>query len=85
MCTRTCPPPSHAQIVLETRRRVLEAARPGETLSRLHTLSVRLLSEGLHQLRLLPGVSVEAIQAHHYRSVARAPPLPKNAARTCLP
>ena len=32
--------------MLETRRRVLEAARPGVSLGRLHQISVRLLSEG---------------------------------------
>ncbi|KAI8476421.1 MAG: peptidase M24, structural domain-containing protein [Monoraphidium minutum] len=54
-------------VVLDARRRVLEAVRPGATLGRLHQLSVRLLSEGLQQLRVLPGLSADAIQAQHYR------------------
>lgn len=46
---------------------MLEALRPGTTLGRLHALSVRLLSEALRQLRVLPGMSVDAIAAQHYR------------------
>jgi Xaa-Pro aminopeptidase len=55
------------QVVLDARRRVLEAVRPGTTVAKLHQLSVRLLSEGLQQLRVLPGHSLDAIQAHLYR------------------
>jgi Xaa-Pro aminopeptidase len=55
------------EAVLETRRRVLEAVRPGDTLWRLHTLSVRLLSEALVALGVLPGMSADAVQAQHYR------------------
>lgn len=57
--------------MLDVRRRVLESLRPGTTLGRLHQLSVRLLSEGLQQLRILPGMSVDAIAAQHYRCARR--------------
>jgi hypothetical protein len=60
------------EAVLEARRAVLDAVRPGTTLSRLHTLSVGLISEALRQLRVLPGLSAEAIQAQHYRWAATA-------------
>lgn len=62
-----------AQVVLDVRRRVLESVRPGTTLGRLHQLSVRLLSEGLQQLRILPGMSIDAIAAQHYRCVGFGP------------
>lgn len=52
---------------------MLDAVRPGATLGRLHQLSVRLLSEGLQQLRILPGLSTDAIAAQHYRCGALSP------------
>ena len=66
VCDIACTLPG-SQVVLDARRRVLEAVRPGVPLARLHQLSVRLLSEGLQQLGVLPGLSADAIQAQHYR------------------
>jgi Xaa-Pro aminopeptidase len=40
---------------------------PGSTLGKVHALSVRLLSEALVELRLLPGVSAEQLAAGAYR------------------
>jgi len=55
------------EIVLETRRRCLEACKPGSTLAKVHQLSIQLLSEGLRDLGLLPGLSTDAIAAGPYR------------------
>lgn len=48
-------------------RRCLEQAYPGNTLAKLHNLSVQLLSEGLRDLGILPGVSLDDIQRGLYR------------------
>jgi Xaa-Pro aminopeptidase len=73
--TRTWPVDGHYsgpqrdvyEMVLDVRRRCLEAVHPGSTLTKVHALSVQLLSEGLRDLGVLPGLSVEAIAAGPYR------------------
>lgn len=47
--------------------RVLAEAYPGNTLAKLHSLSVQLLSEGLRDLGILPGVSLDDITRGLYR------------------
>eukprot|EP00882_Tetradesmus_deserticola_P006395 GHRQ01006726.1.p1 GENE.GHRQ01006726.1~~GHRQ01006726.1.p1 ORF type:complete len:508 (+),score=199.91 GHRQ01006726.1:146-1669(+) len=54
-------------IVLEVRRRCLEAAVPGNTLGKVHQLSVQLLSEGLRDLGLLPRATLADFQKGLYR------------------
>lgn len=47
--------------------RVLAEAYPGNTLAKLHNLSVQLLSEGLRDLGILPGASLDDITRGLYR------------------
>jgi hypothetical protein len=47
--------------------RCLEAAVPGNTLGKVHQLSVQLLSEGLRDLGLLPRATLEDFQKGLYR------------------
>ncbi|KAF6266603.1 peptidase M24, structural domain-containing protein [Scenedesmus sp. NREL 46B-D3] len=55
------------ETVLEVRRRCLEAAVPGNTLGKVHQLSVQLLSEGLRDLGLLPLATLQDFQKGLYR------------------
>lgn len=48
-------------IVLDVHRRCLAAVQPGATLRQLHQLSVRLLCEGLRDLQIVPGGSLDAV------------------------
>jgi len=47
--------------------RCLEEAYPGNTLAKIHSLSVQLLSEGLRDLGILPGASLDDITRGLYR------------------
>lgn len=47
--------------------RCLAEAYPGNTLAKLHSMSVTLLSEGIRDLGILPGASLEDIQRGLYR------------------
>jgi Xaa-Pro aminopeptidase len=47
--------------------RVLAEAYPGNNLAKLHNLSVQLLSEGLRDLGILPGASLDDITRGLYR------------------
>lgn len=49
------------------RVRCLAEAYPGSTLAKIHSLSVQLLSEGLKDLGILPGASLDDIQRGLYR------------------
>lgn len=68
--TRTWPvngryTPEQRQVydmVLAVRQKCLEAVAPGNTLAKVHQLSVRLLSEGLHALGILPRATLEDFQ-----------------------
>ena len=55
------------ELVLAVHQACLQAARPGTSIRRLHDLSVHLMCDGIHQLRLLPGASREALAAGGYR------------------
>ncbi|KAF8072937.1 ICP55 [Scenedesmus sp. PABB004] len=61
----------HQRALYDTVRRVrsrcLEAIVPGNTLAKVHQLSVRLLSEGLADLGVLPGSAAADFQAGLYR------------------
>ncbi|GIL85310.1 hypothetical protein Vretimale_10733 [Volvox reticuliferus] len=54
-------------IVLEAHQRCLAACRPGSSIRELHALCVDILSEGLRELRLLPGASLAEIRSSLYR------------------
>ncbi|GIL55550.1 hypothetical protein Vafri_11107 [Volvox africanus] len=54
-------------IVLEAHQRCLAACGPGSSIRDLHSLCVDILSEGLKDLRLLPGVSLAEIRSSLYR------------------
>ena len=54
-------------VVLATRARVLAAAVEGATLSRVHALCVSLLSQGLLDLGVLRGMSLDAVMAGPYK------------------
>jgi hypothetical protein len=47
--------------------RCLAEAYPGSTLAKIHSLSVQLLSEGLKDLGILHGASLDDIQRGLYR------------------
>jgi Xaa-Pro aminopeptidase len=55
------------ELVLHVHRACLQAVRPGASIRRLHELSVRLLCEGIHDLRLMPGLSLEQLYGGAYR------------------
>lgn len=55
------------ETVLSVRQQCLAEAYPGNTLAKLHSLSVSLLSEGIRDLGILPGASLEDIQRGLYR------------------
>lgn len=55
------------ETVLAVRQRCLEEAYPGNTLAKIHSLSVQLLSEGLRDLGILPGASLDDITRGLYR------------------
>ncbi|GFR48221.1 hypothetical protein Agub_g10081 [Astrephomene gubernaculifera] len=54
-------------VVLEAHQRCLAACRPGSSIRLLHQLAVEVLSEGLYELRVLPGASRGEIQRNLYR------------------
>ncbi|GLC43480.1 hypothetical protein PLESTB_001561700 [Pleodorina starrii] len=54
-------------IVLEAHQRCLAACRPGSSIRELHSLCIDILSEGLRDLRLLPGASLAEIRNTLYR------------------
>jgi Xaa-Pro aminopeptidase len=55
------------QVVLAAERAAVHAARPGATLRQLHDIAVRILTEGMVELGLLPHGVEESIARHHYR------------------
>jgi len=55
-------------MVLEVHRRCISACKPGSSIRELHALSVRLISEALHDLGLCGNASVKDIAINHYRS-----------------
>ena len=48
----------------------MQEAYPGNTLAKIHSLSVQLLSEGLRDLGILPGASLDDIMRGLYRCVS---------------
>ncbi|KXZ55090.1 hypothetical protein GPECTOR_3g245 [Gonium pectorale] len=55
------------ELVLEVHQRCLATCRPGSSIRELHALSCEMLSDGIRQLRLLPGASAEEIRRNGYR------------------
>lgn len=51
------------EAVLNAHKALLGACKPGTTLRQLHHMSIRLLSESLRALGVLPGMSTDAIMA----------------------
>ena len=47
----------------------MAACQPGATLRQVHQLSVRLLCEGLTQLRIFPGLSPDKLAGGAYQAV----------------
>ncbi|KAG2493917.1 hypothetical protein HYH03_007853 [Edaphochlamys debaryana] len=54
-------------VVQETHARCLAACRPGASVRDLHLLAIALLSEGLRDLGVMPGVGLDEIRSTHYR------------------
>ena len=50
-------------------RQCVEACQPGATLRQIHQLSVRLLCDGLAQLRIFPGLSPDTLAGGAYQAV----------------
>eukprot|EP00878_Enallax_costatus_P017370 GHUV01018243.1.p1 GENE.GHUV01018243.1~~GHUV01018243.1.p1 ORF type:complete len:479 (+),score=103.96 GHUV01018243.1:841-2277(+) len=55
------------ETVLSVRQKCLEAVVPGNTLAKVHQLSVQLLCEGLHELGILPQYSLDDLRRGMYR------------------
>ena len=47
----------------------MAACQPGATLRQVHQLSVRLLCDGLAQLRVFPGLSPDTLASGAYQAV----------------
>jgi Xaa-Pro aminopeptidase len=54
------------EVVLAAERKGVEMAVPGGTLKAIHDEAVRILTEGLVELGLLPGPVEDALAMHHY-------------------
>lgn len=50
-------------------RQCVAACQPGATLRQVHQLSVRLLCDGLAQLRIFPGLSLDTLAGGAYQTV----------------
>lgn len=55
-------------VVLEAQRRVIDMCRPGLAFTEMHEAAVRVLTEGMVDLGLLPGAVEEAIEKGWYRT-----------------
>ena len=51
------------------RRQCVAACVPGNTLRHIHQLSVRLLCDGLAQLRVFPGLTKDTLASGAYQAV----------------
>ena len=51
------------------RRQCVAACVPGNTLRQIHQLSVRLLCDGLAQLRVFPGLTKDTLASGAYQAV----------------
>ncbi|KAK9822676.1 hypothetical protein WJX81_007251 [Elliptochloris bilobata] len=57
------------EVVRDTHRQCVAACQPGATLRQIHQLSVRLLCDGLAQLRVFPGLSPDTLAGGAYQTV----------------
>lgn len=55
------------EVVLAAHNACVDACKPGSSIRDLHFLSVKILSEGIQQLGLVKGASLDAILQTHYR------------------
>lgn len=65
--TFTGPQRAMYEIVLEAEKKGVEIAKPGSTMGDIHETAVRILTEGMVDLGLLPGPVEDRIAMAHYR------------------
>ena len=65
--TFTAPQRAMYEVVLEAEKKGVEMAAPGTTMGDIHETAVRILTEGMIDLGLLPGPLDDRIAMAHYR------------------